>query len=145
MGEKYHCPDDGLLYNGYSMARKHITQTTKEERAFIHGFIRAHANQVQAATSHFYDRATERTFTMEDAVTAIRGGLVVEVHNDRPGDVRALVRNQKGTCVVLSLVRLTVVTVYYNDPADQHETLNWNAYRWNQDLVALVKSLKAVN
>jgi hypothetical protein len=124
------------------MARKHITQATKDEKGFIHGFIRAKASLVSSGRQHFEDRATERHFTLGEAVEAVKTGLVVEVHNDTPGDVRALVRDSKGTCVVLSLKSWQVITVYYNDPTDTHDTLNWAAYRWNQNLVTLVKELR---
>ncbi len=125
------------------MARKHISQLNQTEKAFVHGFIRQNAGQALNNSSlHFEDRAAQRHFCIEDAVDALRGGLVVEVHNDAKADVRALVRNAIGTCVVVSLLTFRVITVYYNDPADKHDTLNWNAYRWNQDVVALVKGLR---
>lgn len=124
------------------MSRKHQTQFTKEERGFVHGFVRANVSRLTSTNTHFVDRATERHFTFDEAAAVVKGGLVVEVHNDKPGDVRCLVRNSQGTCVVVSLVRWEVITVYYNDPADQHETLNWNVYRWNQNLVELIKQLR---
>jgi hypothetical protein len=124
------------------MARKHIQQMSKAEVAFIHGFIRHNASRVNSFRAHFHDRATERTFTTQDALEVIKGGLVVEVHNNAGADVRALLRNSKGTCVVLSLSTFEVITVYYNDPTDTHDTLNWNNYRWAQDMVSLVKSLR---
>lgn len=122
--------------------RRHFQQMSKEEKGFVHGFVRANAEKFSAGCGHFYDRATERSFTTADALEAIKGGLVVEVHNDRKPEIRALVRNAKGTCVVVSLTDFRVVTVYYNDPNDQHETLNWNAYRWPVNLVEAVKGLR---
>ncbi len=123
------------------MARKHIQQMNQMERAFIHGYLRSGKRDYHAVTSHFRDRATQRVFTLADAEAAIRGGLVVEVHNDRAPSVRALVRDQKGTCVIVELQTGLIISVYYNDPEDKHETLNWAPYRWTQDIVALVKSL----
>lgn len=126
-----------------NMARKHIQAMNQTERAFIHGFIRNNAARALDNSSiHFEDRASERHFSIEDAVEALRGGLVVEVHNDAKADFRALVRNAAGTCVVVSLVTFRVITVYYNAPSDAHDTLNWNAYRWNQDVAELVKGLR---
>jgi hypothetical protein len=125
------------------MARKHIKQMNKQEVAFVHGFIRSANFSVWSGKAHFYDRASERSFTLADAQSAVKGGLVVEVHNDKAPDVRVLVRNQAGTCAVVSLQSREVITVYYNAPSDGHETLNWGAYRWAQDVVALVKSLRA--
>ncbi len=123
--------------------KKHFQQMSKDEKGFVHGYLRANDARVNSdGASHFYDRASERYFSMEEAVAAIKNGLVVEVHNDRKPEIRALVRDSKGTCVVLSMNNLRVVTVYYNDPNDTHDTLNWNAYRWSVNLVEAVKSLR---
>ena len=124
------------------MARKHFTQFTETERAFAYGFIRHHVADIGGARSHFYDRASERTFTLGDAIAAIRTGKVIEIHNDR-GEWRALLRDSLGTCCVLSLETLQVVTVYYNAPDDLHPTLNHALYHGgNQvDIVATVKIL----
>ena len=122
--------------------RKHIQQTTRDEKAFIHGFIRANADKAWSCNGHFSDRATERAFTLDDAKACVKGGLVVEVHNDKNPDVRALLRNSVGTCVVVSLKSWEIITVYYNDPTDEHHSLNWNAYRWPVNLVSLVKDLR---
>lgn len=121
------------------MARKHISQMSALEKSFVHGDIRKNADRLTAC-GHFYDRATERMFTLAEAQDTVRKGLVVEVHNDR-AEIRVLVRDKSGVCVVVALDTLEVVTVYCNAPSDQHETLNWNAYRWNVDLVSVIKSL----
>jgi len=125
------------------MSRKHTQQMNAIEKSFIHGYIRKNAEKAQySAVSHFYDRASERHFSITDAVAALKGGLVVEVHNDKNPSLRALVRDAKGTCVVVDLRGMDVVTVYYNNPEDKHDTLNWNLYRWSQDVVELVKGLR---
>lgn len=124
------------------MARKHIKQMSKEEIAFVHGFLRGQINRLSAHVHHFYDRANDRKFTFEDAKQAASGGIVIEIHNDRNPDVRVLVRSKTGTCAVVSLKTFEVITVYYNAPTDEHDTLNWNAYRWNQNVVDLIKSLR---
>jgi hypothetical protein len=126
---------------GSNMARKHIQQMNQLERAFIHGYLRSPRRDYHATVNHFQDRASERSFSVQQAVDALRNGLVVEVHNDRAPSLRALVRDKKGTCVVVELNTDMILTVYYNDPEDKHETLNWAPYRWTQDIVALVKSL----
>jgi hypothetical protein len=122
--------------------RKHISQYTKEELAFVHGYIRANASRTWSANAHFYDRANARSFTLPDAQQTIANGLVIEVHNERSPDIRALVRSKNGTCAVVSLKTWEVITVYYNSPDDKHYTLNRSLYRWPQNLVQLVKSLR---
>ena len=126
------------------MARKHITQCNPTERAFIHGYIRSNVHKVNGG-NHFYDRASERSFTLDDARATIRGGIVVEVHNERKPDIRALVRHSSGMCAVVSLRTWEVITVYYNAPSDNHDTLNHNLYRWPQDITQLVKTLRQEN
>ncbi len=122
------------------MARKHIKQMNKEEIAFVHGFLRASVARL-TGQGHFYDRAAERHFTLAEAKLAAAQGTVIEIHNDRAPDVRVLVSNKLGICAVVSLVTFEIITVYYNAPEDGHETLNWGAYRWQQDAVSLVKDL----
>jgi len=122
------------------MARKHIQQMSKAESAFIHGWLRS-SKREYTGTAHYTDRASERHFTFQDVVQAVRTGLVVEVHNDKALALRAVVRDSKGTCVVVELTSQRIISVYYNDPEDKHDTINWAPYRWNQDIVELVKSL----
>lgn len=124
------------------MARKHITQFNLAESGMLHGFMRAHAGKVWSSRVHFMDRAAERSFTLQDARCAIACGKVVELHNER-GEWRTLVRNRQGTCAVLALETLEVVTVYYNAPDDTHLTLNHALYHGANsiDAVQIVKSL----
>jgi hypothetical protein len=126
------------------MARKHVTQFTPDERCFAVGFVR---NQVQPhikGSPHFYDQAADRHFTLDDASKTLHTGLVIEVHNDK-GEWRAVVRSKNGTCVVVSLESNRVLTVYSNDPTDNHDTLNHGLYHGGKDIdvVAIVKNLLA--
>ena len=124
--------------------RKHYTQMSAVEVGTLVGFVRAHQNTL-IGSSHYYDRVSERSFTYEQAVNAIGAGKPIEV-NKTGNDVRALFRRQSGpnagTCAVISLKSWDIITVYYNDPNDQHDTLNHNLYRWNVDVSRLVAQLK---
>lgn len=124
------------------MARKHFSQFTPDELGFATGFVRKQIQPRVSGSPHFTDRGSERRFTLDDARETLRTGIVVEVHNDR-GDWRALVRSKNGTCVVVSLESARVLTVYYNDPADKHETLNRSVYASGAGLcvVTVVKML----
>ena len=125
------------------MARKHIHQMTSDEKAFVVGFTRKHvAPSVSSARQHFYDRASERHFSFEEARAVLATGSLVEVHNNAAPEIRTLFRSQSGTCVVVSLSTLSIVTVYYNAPDDTHQTLDYNAYRWSVNLVDVIKSLR---
>ena len=124
------------------MARKHYTQFSDTERAFVYGFIRRNAGMAHARRSHFYDKASERSFTFADIAPVLSSGRVIEVHNDL-GEWRALIRRQ-GVCAVLSLQTFDIVTVYYNAPDDNHATLNYALYHGGAslDLVLTVKELR---
>ena len=119
--------------------KKLNSQMNDEERALIHGYLRTQVGQLRGS-SHFHDRASERTFSLSEAIEAVRTGRVIEV-NDNPG-YRALVRSLNGTCVVVELTHLRVITVYYNDQSDTHSTLDRSKYTWKQDIVELVKQLR---
>jgi hypothetical protein len=130
-------------YHDYIMSRKHNHQMNQEEKAFVVGYTRKHvAPNVNAARQHFYDRATERSFSFNEAKSVLVSGTVIEVHNNAASEVRALFRNKEGVCVVVSLTDWTIVTVYYNAPDDTHQTLDYNAYRWSVNLVDVIKSLR---
>lgn len=122
------------------MAKKHLQQMSKDEKGFVHGYIRANA-RAASGTGHWTDRATERQFTMEDATSALLRGLAIEVHNDKAPSIRALVRDQRGTCVVVELGSMRIITVYYNDPEDKHDTLDWTPYTWQVNLVDVVEQI----
>jgi hypothetical protein len=125
------------------MSRKHNHQMNKDEKGFVVGYTRKHvAPNVSSSRQHFYDRASERSFSFAEAKEVLATGNVVEVHNNATPEVRALFRNSAGTCVVVSLTEWSIVTVYYNAPEDQHDTLNYNAYRWSVNLVDVIKSLR---
>jgi len=123
-------------------SRKHISQMNEMEKAFIHGYIRANAHKANANHVHFYHRASDRHYTLAEATEVLQNGLVVEVHDLAAPSYRAVVRDRKGNCVVTDLRIMTVITVYYNDPEDKHEGLNWSAYRLNTDIVELVKKIR---
>jgi hypothetical protein len=124
------------------MSVKHIIQMTQEEKAFTHGFIRKNADKVMQNGAHGYNRAAERDFNLDDIRAAVRTGTVIELHNEAK-EWRALARDRKGTCVVISLESWDTVTVFYNDPSDNHDTLNHNRYHSGKaiDAVATIKSL----
>lgn len=123
------------------MSIKHILQMTQEEKAFTHGFVRANVSRVSQGRAHGYNRAAERDFNLDDIQAAVRTGTVVELHNEAK-EWRVLIRDRKGCCVVISLENWETVTVYYNDPQDNHDTLNHNRYHSGKaiDAVAVIKS-----
>jgi Domain of unknown function (DUF4258) len=122
------------------MSKKHFSQMSPRERQEVAAYISKLA--IKTTRSHYIDRATEREFTAQEVRDAITTGDVIEVHNDTPGDLRALVRDDNGTCVVISLRTGEVITVFYNHPTDTHDTLDWGKYRWQVDLTRELAKLK---
>jgi hypothetical protein len=123
------------------MAKKHYTQMSNLERQNVLAYIRK--LPIKTTRPHYFDRASERSFTAQEVRDAITTGDLIEVHNENAPDVRALLRDDNGTCVVISLVSGEVVTVYYNHPTDTHTTLDWGKYRWQVDLTRLMSQLKS--
>ena len=127
-----------------NQVRKHYSQMIPTEVGMLVGFVRANASKV-SGQAHYEHRASERHFTLAQAVDAVASGKPVEV-SKIGNDVRALFRRQSGknagTCTVVSLITWNIITVYYNDLSDKHDTLNHNLYRWNANLVDLVKGLR---
>lgn len=123
------------------MSKKHFSQMSPRERQAVTAYVSK--LPVKTIRSHYVDRATERSFTAQEVRDAITTGDVIEVHNDIPGDLRALVRDDKGTCVVISLVSGEVITVFYNHPTDTHDTIDMGKYRWQVDLEREIAKLKA--
>jgi hypothetical protein len=130
------------MTTGYQV-RKHYSQMSPTEVGMLVGMVRANASEV-SGQAHYEHRASERHFTLAQAVDAVASGKPVEV-SKVGNDIRALFRRQSGpsagTCAVVSLITWNIITVYYNDPRDTHDTLNHSLYRWNVDVVELVKGL----
>lgn len=70
-----------------------------------------------------------RPLSHEDIKRAVRAGAIIEI-NDGPehDDMRLLVRDDRGTCVVYSVGLHKIVTCWWNDPDDHHSTLNLSEY-----------------
>src|SRR5271156_1110571 len=122
------------------MSKKHFTQMSNREREKVLAYISK--LPIKTTRSHYIDRATERSFTSQEVRDAILTGDLVEVHDDNKPDIRALLRDDNGTCVVLSLVTGEVITVFYNSPTDTHQTLDWGKYRWQEDLTRIINQLE---
>jgi len=72
-------------------------------------------------------RMLERGINELDTRNAIAHGTIIEYHVVDDAK-RWLLRAADGTCVVVDEVTGDVVTVYYNDPDDNHATLDRRNY-----------------
>jgi|SRR5271157_835274 len=122
------------------MSKKHFSQMSPRERQTVAAYVSK--LPIKTRLSHYVDRATERSFTAQEVKDAVTTGDVIEVHDDAKPDLRALVRDDNGTCVVISLVTGDVITVFYNHPTDTHDTIDMGKYRWQVDLSRELAKLK---
>jgi hypothetical protein len=71
-----------------------------------------------------------QTMSEGEIVSALRCGRIIEL-NDGPehNDCRMLVRDEHGVCVVYSVGLHRIITCWWNDPADEHKTLDLTNYK----------------
>ena len=79
-----------------------------------------------------HDKYTKE-ITHDDIATALQQGEVIEVAERFRALVRLTKGERSGVCVVISLRDNTVVTSWYNNPSDNHRTLDLSKYQWNID------------
>ena len=78
-------------------------------------------------TAYAINRAQERGLSYDDVHHAVQNGRVVEFQYTKDSE-RLLLRDEYGTCVAFNLTTNCVVTVYHNDPSDNHATLYESNY-----------------
>ena len=111
------------------MQRKHRKQMSREEVVAVEALVKSIPSW--HSQPYYVTRGRERNISRLSVYTAIAFGEVVEAKDDD----RVLMRHHSGVCVVVDVKTRTVVTVWFNDPQDQHWTLDLSQYRWNQNLV----------
>ena len=72
-------------------------------------------------------RIKERGISIDKLFDVCREGELVEYHNEN-GTRRVLVRDEKGTCVIVDLDTRNIITVYENDPDNDHPNLQRDKY-----------------
>jgi len=120
--------------------RKHYSQMSEAEREEVLRFARELSLH---GRPHYYDRAKDRSFTDAQARMAVWQGSLIEVHDNKAPDIRALIRDKEGTCVVVSLCSGDIVTVYYNDPEDHHYTLDKGQYQWTKSMLDVLGEIRS--
>jgi hypothetical protein len=119
--------------------RKHRQQMSPAESAAIESTVRALA--VERIARHAFDRMAEKGVSEAHILETLRTGQAIEIHNDA-NELRVLLRadviGQWSACVVFSLDRQTVVTVWRNRVTDTHKTLRLNEYQWKVNVCELL-------
>ena len=83
--------------------------------------------------------------TGADIQRVLAKGKLIEINDGNgSGEPRVVLRHDEngwGTCVVVSLVRRELVTLWVNTSHDKHFTLDRNAYRWRPDIAKLLQEV----
>ena len=134
------------------MERKHRSQMSAEEITFVETLVHSINEWDITATQHALDEAAykqrptghtvgQSAITKTDILNTLKYGEVIEL-NDRGRVVIRLMKGKRaGTCAVINPATRKVVTVWYNDPRDNHETLRLSAYTWNVDVIVYLRGL----
>jgi len=102
---------------------------------------RVRSLDVQQIAHHAFQRMCQKGVTEQQILDTLRTGQAIEIHNDQ-NELRVLLRadviGQWSACVVFSLDRQTVVTVWRNHVLDTHKTLRIGQYQWNINVCELL-------
>lgn len=100
-----------------TLAYSTIKKLTKEARTGADWKLTPHAGQM----------LVYRKLNIDDVRETVRKGELVE-YNDDFGTRHVLLRGESGVCVVVDLDLKELSTVFYNNPNDNHKTLNTSRY-----------------
>lgn len=126
--------------------RKHYKQMSPSELETLRDAIdKLDKTTLADLQSYVLHRMSQRKLEKSDILNAIRGGRIIEAHNKVRNDIRVVLRQETkrgfSVCVVVSLLKGSIITVYRNDNSDNHYTIDWSEYKWRANLVSEVKHL----
>lgn len=116
--------------------RKHRMQMSYDEIATVEKIIHS-VPRWKRGTIDFHLQKQGRTFTGAEVLEALQRGQVIEVNSLN----RVLFRSRKGICVVASIPDFKVVTVWRNNPGDNHKTLKRGEYTWRVNAAEYIEGL----
>jgi hypothetical protein len=111
--------------------RKHYSQMNENEVNAIKEVISELGEF--SFTPYSMSRLVERKIDEQSVLNAIKDGVLIEVHNNKRYDIRALLRltiNKVAVCVVLSLRDKAIITSYINSANYHHPNLDMSLYVW---------------
>jgi hypothetical protein len=124
--------------------KKHVKQMTMQELQYLQDKLNALNTAKTAFSNHFFDKGLDVTDLQVINILQKKNYEVIE-YNETPMrfddrlDRRVLIRTNivntrhLALCIVVSLTTNTIVTGYYNETTDNHQSLNWS--RYNKALV----------
>lgn len=118
--------------------RKHRSQASPLEIQAIEKLV--HATRGWYISPHAVSRQKTRVFTWQDILDTLRAGDLIEV-NQTPVDTRVVFRfdvdANASCCVCASIIKPLVISVWFNHPTDNHDTIDLTQYRWVVNLQKL--------
>ena len=108
----------------YKIRPQDFSQEMIESLDLIRGLI---PQQPWTITDYAIGRAKERGISYANVKYAVQHGRIVEYQYVKDSE-RLLVRDSYGTCISLDINNHVVITVYFNDPRDEHSTLDESNY-----------------
>ena len=142
----------GYVKTTVNQQKKHYTQMSKEELAFLKNQIQ---NIKDIKPSWHLENKTSIKYKMEDIFKVVNDldleNRIIEF-NTTPSrgtlDKRVLLRSKEvysvdingkqtncNLCFVISLKSHELITVYYNEYNDSHDTIDWNRYDENLKII----------
>ena len=124
--------------------RKHVIQMNPREADTVTSFVNSVRNWRGLNQVHITDRKAKWNVTNAEIVGALQEGSIVEVHNNVPGELRAVVRadiGMRSVCVAVSLTTKSVVTMWVNTVNDTHFTLRVEEYGWTVNLIPILAAV----
>ena len=131
--------------NSMETNRKHVIQMNPREADTVTTFINSIRGWQGLNQTHITERKAKWNVTDAEILIAIRDGEIIEVHNNVPDEIRAVVRANIGlrsVCVTVSLTTKSIVTVWINTVNDNHFTLRQEEYGWKVNLMQVLAAFR---
>ena len=116
------------------MQSKHRKQMTADEIQYAETLVHA-IDGWDFTDDHMLLRMEQKGVSKKDAAITLKWGAVIRVQNDGRILLRLMTGMRKGVCVVAHIPSRTLVTAWFNNPKDQHATLDMSEYTWRVNVV----------
>ena len=127
------------------MDRKHRSQMSPAEINFTEKLVHG-ITEWNFAVDHILDRMAQKHITKQDVLDTLKHGEVVEVNSRGRVVLRLRVKYnatmKRGTCVVVSIANKVLVTAWFNNERDHHDTLDRSEYNWNVNVIEYLRSIQ---
>lgn len=123
------------------MQSKHRKQMSQAEIDYAEMLVHA-IDSWKFDNDHLMQRMQQKGISKKDALLALKWGAVIRVQDDGRVLMRLTQGTRSGVCVVASLKDHTLVTAWYNNPRDNHSTLDLSEYTWKANTTDFLRSIQ---